>query len=156
MFALWKQRIRGEKVQRQWTKTCCKRIPVASGVLVDGKDRLRLIVDHLLSPAHKEALELEQLDEAWRNSSHSHPWVKVMKQCKTQTLEFLLRMAVDVYNHCRVKPPVQEDGHQDLWQVSTATACYVFLECKDGMRNLCLLANQLTAIITGIQQHMQK
>ena len=80
-------------------------MPVASGVCVDGKDRLRLIVDHLHSPAHKEALKLKQLDEAWRNSSDSHPWVKVIKQCKTQTLEFLLRMAVDVYNDCRVKTP---------------------------------------------------
>ena len=79
------------------------RIPVASGVCVDGKDRLRLIVDHLLSPAHNEALRLKQLDKAWNNSSDSHPWVKVMKQCKTQTLEFLLRMAVDVYNDCRVE-----------------------------------------------------
>ena len=79
------------------------RIPVGSGVRIDGKDRLRLLVDHLLSSAHNEALRLQKLEEAWSLSSDSHPWVKVMKQCKTQTLEFLLRLAVDVYNDCRVE-----------------------------------------------------
>ena len=52
------------------------RIPVASGVWVDGKDRLRLLVDHLLSSAHNEALRLQKHEEAWSLSSASHPWVK--------------------------------------------------------------------------------
>ncbi len=132
-------------------------IPVASGVRVDGKDRLRLIVDHLLSPAHNEGLRLKQMDEAWNNSPTSHPWVMVMKKCKTQTLEFLLRMAVDVYNDCRVETlRVQEAGHRDLWPLSRATACYVCLKQMDGMQNLLLSANHPPDIITGTQQHMQK
>ena len=79
------------------------RIPLASGIRVDGKDRLCWVVDHLLSPAHKEALHLKQLDEAWNNTSDSHLWVKVMKNCKAETLEFLLRLAVHAYNDCRVE-----------------------------------------------------
>ena len=79
------------------------RIPLASGIHVDGKDRLCWVVEYLLSPAHKEALSQEQLDEAWHNTSDSHPWVKLMKNCKAETLEFLLRLAVDAYNDCRVE-----------------------------------------------------
>ena len=47
-------------------------IPFARGICVDGKDRLRWVVDHLLLPAHKEALHLKQLDEAWNNTLGSH------------------------------------------------------------------------------------
>jgi hypothetical protein len=79
------------------------RIPLACGVRVDGKDRLSNVVDHLFSPAHNESLRLKQLDESWNNSSDSHPWIKVMKKCKVETLEILLRLAVDVYNDCRAE-----------------------------------------------------
>ena len=79
------------------------RIPIVRGIRVDGKDRLRTLIDHLFSSIHNEALRLKQLEDAWNLSSDSHPWVKVMKQCKAQTLEFLIRMAVDVYNDCRVE-----------------------------------------------------
>jgi hypothetical protein len=77
------------------------RIPLACGVRVDGKDRLSNVVDHLFSPAHNElSLRLKQLDESWDNSSGSHPWIKVMKKCKAETMEIILRLAVDVYNDC--------------------------------------------------------
>ena len=79
------------------------RIPVAGGIRVDGKNRLKLIVDHLLSPAHEEELRLKQHDEMWSSNSDSHPWVKLMKKCTTETLEFLVRMAVDAYNDCQVE-----------------------------------------------------
>ena len=82
------------------------RIPLPCGVRVDGKDRLSNVVDHLFSPAHNEALRLKQLDELWNNSSDSHPWIKVRKKCKAETLEILLRLAVDVYNDCRTKRSV--------------------------------------------------
>ena len=87
------------------------RIPLACGVRVDGKDRLSNVVDHLFSPAHNElSLRLKQLDESWDNSSGSHPWIKVMKKCKAETMEILLRLAVDVYNDCRTSG-VGRGGH---------------------------------------------
>ena len=49
------------------------RIPLAWGVRVDGKDRLRNVIDHLFSPAHSESLRLKQLEESWNNTSDSHP-----------------------------------------------------------------------------------
>ena len=79
------------------------RIPLARGVRVDGKDRLSNVADHLFSRAHNESLRLKQLDESGNNLSDSHPWIKVMKNCKAETLEFLLRLAVDVYNDCRTE-----------------------------------------------------
>ena len=42
------------------------------------------VVDHL-SPAHKEALHLKQLDKVWNNTSDSHHWVKVMKNYKPES-----------------------------------------------------------------------
>ena len=48
-------------------------------------------------------MHLNQLDEAWNNTSDNHPWVKVMKKCKAETLEFILCLAVDAYNDCRVE-----------------------------------------------------
>lgn len=79
------------------------RIPVAQGIRADGKDRLRSVVDYLCSAAHEEALQLKQLDDAWNNMSDAHPWVRIVKKCKAETLEFLLKLAVDVYNDCRVE-----------------------------------------------------
>jgi len=79
------------------------RIPVAQGIRVDGKDRLRLIVDHLCSAAHEEALRLKKLDDAWKDMSDAHPWVRIVKKCKAETLQLLLKLAVDVYNDCRVE-----------------------------------------------------
>ena len=79
------------------------RIPLACGVCVDGKDRLSNVVDHLFSPAHNKSLRLKQLDESWNNLSDSHPWIKLMKKCKAGTLEFLLHLAVDMYNDCRTE-----------------------------------------------------
>ena len=63
------------------------RIPVLHGTLVDGKDRLRLVVDHLYSPAHEEVLRLKKLDYALKDISDEHRWVRIIKKCKADTLQ---------------------------------------------------------------------
>ena len=35
--------------------------------------------------------------------STDHPWVRMIEKHKKETLEFLLRLAVDVYNDCRAE-----------------------------------------------------
>ena len=39
-------------------------LPIANGVLVDGKDKLNNVVDHLNSSAHEEAMLLPKLGQA--------------------------------------------------------------------------------------------
>ena len=38
--------------------------PIENGMRVDGKDRLKHVVDHLNSPAYEEAMQLENCDQA--------------------------------------------------------------------------------------------
>ena len=49
-------------------------LPIANGVRVDGKDRLKHVVDHL---AYQEAMRLEYCDQAWTSKSDSHPWIEL-------------------------------------------------------------------------------
>ena len=52
-------------------------LPIANGMRVDGKDRLKHVVDHLNSPAYEEAMRLENCDQAWTSKSDSHPCIKL-------------------------------------------------------------------------------
>ena len=52
-------------------------LPIANGMRVDRKDRLKHIVDHLNSPGYEEAMRLENCDQAWTSKSDSHPWIKL-------------------------------------------------------------------------------
>jgi len=79
------------------------RLPMASGIRVDGRERLKCVVDHLVSRAHEEAKRLETHDELWKNKSSEHPWIRMFSKCQKNTLEFLLRLAVDTYNDCRAE-----------------------------------------------------
>ena len=79
------------------------RVSFTCGVQFDGKEKLCNVVDHLFSPANNESLRLKQLEESWNNTSDSHQWIKIMKECKAKTLESLLHLAVDVYNDCTVE-----------------------------------------------------
>ena len=40
-------------------------LPMASGILADGKERLKFVKDHLISRAHEEAKRLNTHDELW-------------------------------------------------------------------------------------------
>ncbi|CAB3977527.1 E3 SUMO- ligase KIAA1586-like isoform X2, partial [Paramuricea clavata] len=60
---------------RKMTSNC--QLPIANGVRVDGKDRLKHVVDHLLSPAHEEAERLNDCDKTWCDKSDKHPWVQI-------------------------------------------------------------------------------
>ena len=79
------------------------RLPMASGIRVDGKERLKCVVDHLMSRAHEEAKRLKTHDELWKNKSSEHPWIRMFEKCQKNTLELLLRLAVDAYNDCRAE-----------------------------------------------------
>ncbi len=50
---------------RKMTSNC--QLPIAT-VRVDGKDRLKYLVDHLVSPAHEEAVRLNDCDRAWSDN----------------------------------------------------------------------------------------
>ena len=70
---------------------------------VDGKERLKCVIDHLVSRAHEEAKRLKTHDELWKNKCSEHPWIRMFSKCQKNTLKFLLRLAVDTYNDCRAE-----------------------------------------------------
>ena len=78
-------------------------LSIANGVRVDGKDRLKHVVDHLKSSAHEEAIRLENCDQAWASKSDSHPWIKLFNKWHSEQLKFLVRIAVDAYNDSQVE-----------------------------------------------------
>ena len=67
------------------------RLPVASGVRID------------IWSTHNESKRLKEHEDTWRSMSTDHPWVRMIEKHKKETLEFLLRLAVDVYNDCRAE-----------------------------------------------------
>ena len=52
-------------------------LPIENGMRVDGKDRLKHVIDHLNSSAHDEAIRLKNCEQAWASKSDSHPWIKL-------------------------------------------------------------------------------
>jgi hypothetical protein len=86
---------------RKMTSNC--QLPIANGVRVDGKDRLKHVVDHLLSPAHEEAERLNDCDKTWCDKSDKHPWVRVFKKWNDEKLQGLVRIAIDAYNDSQVE-----------------------------------------------------
>lgn len=78
-------------------------LPIANGVRVDGKDRLKHVVDHLLSHAHEEAVRLNDCDRAWNDKSDRHPWVRFFKKWNDEKLQALVRIAIDAYNDSQVE-----------------------------------------------------
>ena len=78
-------------------------LPISAGIRVDGKDRLKNVIDHLESPVHAEAARLEEYEELWGTLSEKHPWARIMKKKRIETLQSLVRIAVNVYNDARAE-----------------------------------------------------
>jgi hypothetical protein len=75
-------------------------VPIACGIRADGEDRLKLIIDHMLSEVHKAVIRRQTMDTEWHKGSDKHPWLKVLKSHNAQVVRFLVGMAYDVYNDC--------------------------------------------------------
>lgn len=73
-------------------------VPIASGIRVESKERLKLVVDHLLSDIHKKVEEHETLELKWKQGSLSHPWTATLTKQPAHVMEFLIRLAFDVYS----------------------------------------------------------
>ena len=65
-------------------------LPIANGVLVDGKDKLNHVVDHLNSSAHEEAMRLEICDQAWASKLDSRSRIKLFSKLHSEQLKFLV------------------------------------------------------------------
>lgn len=80
-------------------------VPIAFGIPVHNSQGLLRVIDHLLSRAHKATAELQRKSELWEFQSDKHPWVKTLKKHRAEVTEFLVKLAVDVYNDCQVETP---------------------------------------------------
>ena len=76
------------------------KIGIANGVRVDDEERLKLIIDHVFSEMHKATRNQKQLELMWKEKSANHPWLKGFKKAKANVVEFLVNMALDLYNNC--------------------------------------------------------
>ena len=66
-------------------------------------EKIENVIDLLESPVHAEAARLEEYEELWGTLSEKHPWARIMKKTRTETLQSLVRIAVDVYNDARAE-----------------------------------------------------
>jgi hypothetical protein len=73
-------------------------VPMATGIRVDGQEKIKRIVDHLNSKPHQSALQAKQLQEMWKKQSVNHPWVKTLSKHDSSVINFLICLAIDVYN----------------------------------------------------------
>jgi hypothetical protein len=80
-------------------------VPLASGIRVDGIQKLERIVDHVTSKAHEAAAEASKLAELWEKQSDKHPWVNTLKQHRAEVINNLIVLCVDVYNDSLLETP---------------------------------------------------
>ena len=77
----------------------------ASGMLVEGVEKLCRVVDHLLGRPHQAAVEAQKLEDMWKRQGGGHPWLKITKQQEASTIQCLIKLAVDVYSDLVIETP---------------------------------------------------
>ena len=62
-----------------------RRLLMASEVRIDGKEKLKWVIDHLESPSHNESKRLKEHEDTWRSISTDHPWARMIEKHKKET-----------------------------------------------------------------------
>ena len=78
-------------------------VPLADGARCDSKQGIERLIDHLKSEVHAAAERAQHDKDAWKVQSDSHPWVKVLKTHERNTIQTLIRLAVDIHNDSMTK-----------------------------------------------------
>ena len=71
---------------------------IACGVRADDKGRLKTVIDHLKSEVHAAVLEHKEAEEHFARQSDKHPWLHCWKKHRSEKVNFLIGLCVDVYN----------------------------------------------------------
>jgi hypothetical protein len=74
------------------------RCPLANGVRADDKERIKTVIDHLLSQSHAAVVKHKDLEEKYKKQSDKHPWLSLLKKQRAEKVDFLIKLCVDVYN----------------------------------------------------------
>ena len=118
---------------------------------VDGKDRLKHVVDHLLSHAHEEAVRLNDCDRAWSDKSDRHPWIRAFKKWNDEKLQALVRIAIDAYNDTQFETVSARSWPSRSLAVEHSNhVCCTTLSHREGTLTLYLSIHQLPTITIGI------
>ena len=75
---------------------------LAHGVRCNSEEKLKKIIDHLFSDMHKAAMDAKTCTELWESQNLNDPWVRVLQKQKQITVENLVKLAIDVYNHSKL------------------------------------------------------
>jgi len=59
---------------------------MADGVICDGTQNLKRIVDHLLSDPHGAAVRADEAQQLWSLQSDKHPWIQVLQSHQAQVV----------------------------------------------------------------------
>ena len=68
------------------------------GIRVEGKQKLKRIVDHLESKPQTSAVLEKKQQVMWKTVSGDHSWDKLLRKHDASVVKLLLRLAIDVYN----------------------------------------------------------
>ena len=68
-------------------------VPMASGIRVESKERLKLVVDHLLSDIRKKVDGHEALELMWKEGLLSHPWTATLASSLSMSQSFYYSLA---------------------------------------------------------------
>ncbi len=71
---------------------------MAHGVRGDSSEKIKQVIVHFYSRAHLEAMRHEHLEIQWLTQTTDHPWLPCIKKHRTEKIQFLIRLDVDVYN----------------------------------------------------------
>jgi len=55
-------------------------VPLASGIRVEGKEKLKRLILHIESLPHKQALAAKKNYDMWKSHSVNHPWIAVLRK----------------------------------------------------------------------------
>lgn len=79
--------------------------PIARGIRADSMERIKLVIDHLSSASHSAAMEHQKLVDMYERQSSKHPWLASLKKHRAEVVDFLIQLAMDVYNDSLLVTP---------------------------------------------------
>lgn len=85
-----------EDEARKFSKTGT--VPMASGVRIEGKEKMKRLILHIESVPHRQALAAKKASEMWKTQSVNHPWIAMLRKHDVAVVNLLIKLAIDVYN----------------------------------------------------------
>jgi len=78
-------------------------VAFSRGVMAESTQKLERVVDHVVSKSHVAAAQAKAANDQWIAQSEKHPWIKTLKNHRSQVINQLIHLCIDVYNDSMIE-----------------------------------------------------